>query len=390
MIRAQFHQIRVLSKHGKTRHVSLVMARPRVSALSRIANQLWLQAVVHAAKAKAAESTVRFSLSKLAGQLLTLGADGVDEFGAERDRLQALVTIRRTGSDPAKSVRVVQSEDVPDKLGADLVEVFPRPRGQPGVKPRMKHRKRYFRIDAVARAERLYPGTVRWYQPVLFRTLTRPALSLDETRSRLALELAKLGYVRSPLIAHLAAVRRYLGNDSKEDGEEEERMWTDRLAPISDLGTIEAAGALALLLHDARLSFAPEQTVCNTICDALIWTLFQLLNEIGADEDIGEMLAHHIHERLLLQRWQEDIDSREPLFLGAPLSLEEWAVVREKHPRMNTISTSPYLPADPDYAARTTAALHDALARIAPDAKDPDRPSGKVLQKVGLHLSRIK
>ncbi|WP_297900279.1 hypothetical protein [Metallibacterium sp.] len=366
------------------------MARPRVPALSRIANQLWLQAVVHAAKAKAAESTVRFSLSKLAGQLLTLGADEADEFGAERDRLQALVTIRRTGSDPAKCVRVVQPDDVPERLGADCVEVFPRQRSHPTGKPRMKHRKRYFRIDAVARAEQLYPGTVRWYQPVLFRTLTPPALSLDQTRSRLALELAKLGYVRSPLIAHLAAVRRYLGNDSKDDDEEEKRMWTDRLAPISDLGTIEAAGALALLLHDARLSYAPEHTVCDTICDALIGTVFQLLNEIGADEAIGEVLAHHIHERLLLQRWQEDVDSREPLFLGTPLSLEEWAVVREKHPRMNAISTSPYLPADPDNAARTIAALHDALARIAPDATDPDRPSVKVLQKVGLHLSRTK
>ena len=389
MIRAQFHQIRVLSKHGKTRHVSLVMARPRIPALSRIANQLWLQAVVHEAKVKAAEAAGRFSLSKLAGELLTLAADEADELGAERDRLQALITIRRTGSDPARCVRIVDPDDVPDTLGTDLVEVFPKRRGQM-AKPGKTLRKRHFRIDAVARAERRYPGTARWYQPVLFRTLTRPALSLDETRSRLALELAKLGYVRSPLIAHLAAVRRFLGNDSKEDGDEEEQMWIDRLTPISDLGTIEAAGALALLLHDARLSFAPEQTVCDTICDALIETLSQLLSEIGADEDIGEMLAHHIHERLLLQRWQEDIDSREPLFLGAPLSLEEWVVVREKHPRMNTISTSPYLPADPDYAARTTAALHEALARIAPDAKDPDRPSGKVLQKVGLHLSRIK
>ena len=167
-------------------------------------------------------------------------------------------------------------------------------------------------------------------------------------------------------------------------------MWTDRLAPISDLGTIEAAGALALLLHDARLSYAPEQTVCNTICDALIRTLFQLLNEIGADEAIGEVLAHHIHERLLLQRWQEDAYSKEPLFLGAPLSLEEWVLVREKHPKMNAISTSPYVPADPDYADRTAAALHDALARIAPDAGNPDQPSGEALQGVGLQVSGVK
>ena len=358
------------------------MARPRVPQLRRIANQLWLQAVVKAARKAAERDGEAFTLTKLAARLLTLGTDADQELGAERDRLQALATIRRTGSDPSRCVRVVQSEDVPDKLGADVIEVSPARQQQGARKSQSRRQKRFFSINAVSRAERLYPDTQRWFQPVLIRVLSLPRLSLEDTRALLAIELAKLGFLRAPLVAHRMAVELYAARKNRET--REARIWFDALAPLCTLGSIDAAGALALLLHDARMSFAHEEAVCNTICEALVGTIHKALNRIDAEQEIDDELGKHIHERLLLQRWQDHVDSSEPLFLGIPVALAKWMALRDQHPEMKAISSLPHIPADPESADKTVAALRSALARVAPDSNDPSRPSKTALQKVGI------
>lgn len=355
------------------------MARPRVSELTRVANKLWLEAVVHAANVKAAGSGERFTMSALAAQLLTLAAGAHHEIGAERDRLQALITIRRTGSDPKKCARAVSPEEVPEDLGTDVIELHPKPRAGPAG----RRKTRYFQIDAVARADRLYPGSARWYQPLLLKVLTPPRMPVDDTRAMLALELAKLGYVRSQLTANIAARGQSLaqaGSDAAEAGV----MWDRALTSLGDMGTIEAAGVLALLLHDARLSFAPEQ-LCDAISVELVWTTTQALGGIDATEAFEEEITDHIHERLLLQRWQADAHSREPLFLGPPLCLADWVKIRELHPRSGpAISSLPDIPANPHVAAETMVALHEALALVAPDPVDPSRPSLEGLRNTGI------
>jgi hypothetical protein len=340
---------------------------------------IWLQAVVHAANVRAAGSGERFTLSALAAQLLTLGVGAHHEVGAERDRLQALITIRRTGSDPKKCARAVAPEEVPQELGAEVIELHPKPRAGPAG----RRRTRYFQIDAVARADRPYPGSARWYQPLLLKILTPPSMSVDDTRALLALELAKLGYVRSQLTANIAARGQSLAQANR-DAAEADIMWDRALTSLSDLGTIEAAGVLALLLHDARLSFAPKQ-LCEAICDALVWTIAQALGSIDAAEAFEGEITDHIHERLLLQRWQADAHSRESLFLGPPLCLTDWVRIREQHPRSGpAISSLPDIPPNPHAAAETIVALHEALARVAPDLVDPSRPSLESLRNTGI------
>lgn len=355
------------------------MTRPRVPELSRVANKLWLQAVVHAANVKAAGTGERFTLSALAAQLLTLGVGARHEIGAERDRLQALMTIRRTGSDPKKCARSVLPEEVPTELGADVVELHPKLRaGQAG-----KRRTRCFQIDAVARADRLYPGSSRWYQPLLVKILTPPRMSVDDARASLALELAKLGYVRSQLTANIAARGQSLpeaGSDAAEAG----ILWDRALTSLRNLGTLEAASILALLLHDARLSFAPEQ-LCDDICEELLKALSQALGSIDAADAFRSEIEDHVHERLVLQRWQADVRSREPLFLGPPLCLADWVRIRERHPRPGpAISSLPHIPTNPDVAEVIITTLHAALARVAPDPADPSRPSLEGLRNTGI------
>src|SRR5690348_11726802 len=158
------------------------MGRPVIPAIQRLANQLWLAKLLVDWRSSDERSGKRFTLTGVARALLSVDPGEGAELSADRERLQALTTIQRTGSNPRRCRRFFPSGIAPLGLGPCVVEVT-----EEVVKRRRSRARerdgRYFSIDAVAKGEAAMPGSAAWHQPLFIRILSPPALGRDETRA---------------------------------------------------------------------------------------------------------------------------------------------------------------------------------------------------------------
>jgi len=356
------------------------VGRPVIPEIERLANQLWLARLLAGWRRMDERAGRRFTRAAVARALLSVGPAEGAETTADRERLQALATIQRTGSDPRRCRRFFPTGTALPDVGDDVTDVTV------GVARRRRRKSRgrdgqYFCIDAVARAEALIPGSATWYRPALIQVLSPPAMGRDETRALLALELAKLGYIRSKSLVREQARRQYRQGIVDPEIISAE-LWSRALDPFEHHGTIESLGVLALLLHEQRLSFASE-AVCQSISDALSYALESLLADEGLD-DFTEPLNRHIYERLWRQRWQADIDDESPDSQGMPVSMRTWLARCRRIPWQERVGGLPDCVIDSSAAEQTIEAMIRALAHAERQDKKATQPSAAALKMTGI------
>lgn len=335
------------------------MGRPSVPAIERLANQLWLAKLLADWQNADEREGKRFTLTGVARALLSVNSGEGTELSADRERLQALTTIQRTGSNPKECRRFFPSGTAPLRIDPGVVEVTAEvvKRRRPQTHARNG---RYFRIDAVARGEEAMPGSAAWHRPLFIRILAPPALGRDETRALLALELAKLGYVRSESLVRAYAKRRYTQGSLDPEVISAE-LWSRALDPLEHHGSLESLGVLALLLHEQRISFASE-AICHSVSDALFQAMIGLLTSEGLSEFISP-LERHIYERLWRQRWQLDVDDEGPDSSRIPVSMRRWLARCRRIPWQERLGGLPDFVAESDLADQTIEAMRAAVAR---------------------------
>ena len=356
------------------------MGRPVIPEIERLANQLWLARLLAGWRRMDERAGRRFTRAAVARDLLSVGpAEGAETI-ADRERLQALATIQRTGSDPMRCRRFFPAGTALPEIGDDVTDITT------GVVERRRGKSRgregrYFRIDAVARAEALINGSVAWYRPNLIRVLSPPAMGRNETRALLALELANLGYVRSESLVRERARWQYRQGTLDVEAISAD-LWSRALDPFERHGTIESLGVLALLLHEQRLSFASE-AVCQSVSDALSYALESVLATEGLDDFI-EPLNRHIYERLWRQRWQADIDDEGTDSPGMPIPMRTWLARCRRIPTRERMGEFPDCSTDPNLGKQTIEAMIKALADAERHDKKGTRPRAATLKMTGI------
>lgn len=307
------------------------MSRPRTKPIHRLANKLWLAKLVLDWREQAESQGERFTLSDVASKLLSVGVrEGAGEEGLfKRDRLQALATIRRTGSDPSRCERSIDRAFVPDEISPWAFEVTGKQqaKGKPRAKAPSQPDRRNFLIDAAARADQWVSGSSEWYRPILIGVLTPPGLSRSETRALLALELARIGFVRPETMGR-ERTRELLRHGVIETQTSELKAWERSLAAILKINTIHSVGVLALMLQEARISFVSED-VCFSIYLTLQSAIAHLLASPELKEFVSPLLGF-IETYLWSQRWQDQPEDEAPFPVSIPMSLERWMKHCEK------------------------------------------------------------
>lgn len=356
------------------------MGRPAIPEIERLANRFWLAKLLADWRQLDARNGKRFTLTAVARTLLSVGSSEGVETTADRERLQALTTIQRIGSNPRQCRRFFPSDIEPPNIDEDVVEVTSEVarRRRPGTSGRGG---RYFVVDAVARAEKVIRGSAAWHRPVLVQVLRPPAPARDETRALIALELAKLGFVRSGSLVREQARRRFRKGDRDPEVISAD-LWSRALAPLEHGGTIESLGILALLLHEQRISFESE-SVCQSICDTLLYALEGLLVSEGLEE-FYDPLERHIYERLWCQRWQADLEDEGSDSLGTPVSMRKWLARCKKIPWHTRQGGLPDLVVNSDLAEQTLEAMSSALARTERRKRKGSKPSAEAMNVAGI------
>ena len=299
------------------------MARPRTEPIHRLAHKLWLAKLISDWRQRAESREEPFTLSDIASKLLSVGErEGDGEEGLfKRERLQALATIRRIGSDPRRCERSIDRVLVPEEIDPWAFEVTEKRQLQSRRPTSSQPARRTFLIDAAARAEQWVPGSAEWYRPILVSALTPPGLSRRETRSLLALELARIGFVRPETMGR-ERTRELLRRGVVETQAAELKAWERSLKAILNINTIHSAGVLALMLHEARISFASEG-VCFAIYQALRSAVENLFASLELAEFISPLLGF-IETYLWSQRWQDLPENEAPFPVSMPMSIERW------------------------------------------------------------------
>ena len=354
------------------------MSRPRVSDIDRLANKLWLAKLLLEWRRREEKNARRFSLSSVAKHLLALSNDPNSERGHGRERLQALTTIRRIGSDPTKCLRMVSRDQLPKKVSDWALDVTKRRQANRRSSARKRDRsrpsatvakKRIFRIDAVARADQWFPEVSAWHRPTLMLALRSPGLSRDTTRALIALELARLGFMRPETMELEHQQSRLKRGFILESDDSVVSRWSKALTPLCRANSIEAVGVMALLLHEARISFAPEQ-----VCFSIFLALDEAVDELLKAPELKEFaipIRNYIHKYLWSQRWEDAVEEPLPSPFSPPISVKEWLRRCERKPWWEQTSGLPDVPEISDVGMATVDALHSRVWELRPKERAP-------------------
>lgn len=359
------------------------MARPKIEPIRRLANKLWLAKLVLDWREQAESQGERFTLSDVASKLLSVGVrEGEGEEGLfKRERLQALATIRRTGSDPSRCERSIDRELVPQEISPWAFEVTGKRRAKSRQQAEATSQpdRRMFLIDAVARADQWVSGSSEWYRPMLISVLTPPGLSRDRTRELLALELARIGFVR-PETMGLERTRELLRGGVIDTGASELKAWERSLAAILKINTIHSLGVLALMLQEARISFVSED-----VCFSIYLTLRSAVDNLLASPELKEFvspLLGFIETYLWSQRWQDQPEDEAPLPISMPMSLERW--MRHCEKRSPDDLVLPDVPAISDAGMETIDLLRRRVTELYRKVHSDDSELSDSLQMTGV------